>query len=643
MQALAQLISPGVDPLDVQQVVAAWQQDQPEALALAQQATAELGDDPASQAAIALVQQARYGNPAGRPADQVGSWRDLGYTTEPANGQGWPSIDGGGPARVRFDQVKDAYDVLVIGSGCGSVVAHLAAQSGASVLVVEAGQWLAAERPDALRNQRVGTGLETPAGPPIHGWPREVGPGIEVPPTDGRWSNNAFTLGGGMRVFGAQAWRFSPLDFQMASHYGVPEGSTLADWPISYADLAPYYTKVEQAMGVSGDRAGNPHAGTDEPYPMPPVPLNESGRLLRQAAQQLGWPTTPVPLLVNSTEYGGRPACRNCGACVGFTCRADAKNGTHNTVLPLALATGRVDLVTGARAVRLVVGAGGRIEQVQVVDVASGQCRTIRAERVVLAAGAIESARLLLLSAHEGEPEGIGNASDQVGRHLQAHLYPGAVGLTGDVVQDGVGPGPTVSIQNFRHDNPGIIGGGMLANDFIPLPQFTLGVLTRTGHLPRFGAGVHQGLIEHYRRHIMVFGPIQEVSTADARVRLSPTVRDSLGLPVVQLSGQVHAEDIRAADFMMDRAVEWLQQAGCSQVVGMPPRPTGPSIGQHQAGTLRIGSDPASSVVDPTGRVWGHPNLYVADTSVHVTNGAVNPVLTGLAMAWRTGELMLAE
>lgn len=641
MDALAALISPGIDPADLALVMAAWERDQPQTLALARQASAALGDDPASQAAIALVQQARYGNPSGRPPDQVASWTDLGFSTEPMDGGGWPAFGDSEPRSLPLDQAAEGYDVVVIGSGCGSVVANLAAQAGASVLIIEAGQWLAAEHPDALRNQRVGTGLATPAGPPIEGWSRQLEDGTVIPPTDGRWSNNAFTLGGGLRVFGAQAWRFSPLDFAMASHYGVPEGSALADWPIGYDDLAPYYSAVEQALGVSGDRAGNQHAGTDGPYPMPPVPLNQSGRLLREAADRLGWPTTPVPLLLNSTPYGGRPACRNCGACVGFACRAGAKNGTHNTVLPQALGTGRCELVTGARAVRLIVGRDGLITGVQVADVASGACRTIRAGRVVLAAGAIESARLLLLSAHEGEPDGLGNATDQVGRHLQAHLYPGAVGLTDEPVQEGMGPGPTVSVQQFRHDNPGIVGGGMLANDFVPLPQFTLGVLSRAGLLPRYGAGVHEGLARHYRRHIMVFGPIQEVSTAGARVRLSTTVRDGLGLPVAQLEGQLHPEDLRASDFMADRAVEWLEQAGCHQVVGLPSRPSGPSGGQHQAGTLRMGADPASSVVDPTGRVWGHPNLYVADTSVHVTNGAVNPVLTGLALAWRTGELML--
>ncbi|MGJ6979224.1 GMC family oxidoreductase [Aestuariimicrobium soli] len=654
--AIVEPLTPGVDPLDVTAVADAWAVDQPDRLAAA-------GSGSIAEA-VALAEQARYGNPRQLPAGEVASWREVGYTTEPADGQGWPDVDLAGPVTTGFDRVRDSYDVVVIGSGIGSVAARVAAEAGARVLLVEGGHWLPADRtrPDALRNQRFVSGLETPAGPVLAGNPRVVGePPVAVAATEGRWSNNAFTVGGGTRVFGAQAWRFSAEDFRMASTYGTPEGSALADWPITADDLAPWYLKVEHELGVSGSREGNPFAGTDEPYPMPPVPMNRSGEVMAAAAHRLGWSTNRVPLLINSVARAGRPACRSCGACVGFPCRAEAKNGTHNTALPIALATGNCTFVTGARAARITTattgGAASTVDGVDLVDVATGARRHVRAGRVVLAAGAVESARLLLLSAHEGEPTGLGNGTDQVGRHLQAHVYPGAVGLTDDIIQEGLGPGPTVAVSGFRHGNPGIVGGGMLANDFVPLPQFTLGVLQRAGVLPAHGAGVHEGLVRHFRRHIMIFGPIQEVTTADARVRLADDVTDSLGLPVARLSGALHPEDQRTADFMLDRAVEWLEAAGCREVHPLRSGGTGvagghaaaaraaagPSVGQHQAGTCRMGDDPASSVVNPEGRVWGHDNLAIADTSVHVTNGAVNPVLTGLALGWRTASLLMAH
>ncbi len=655
---LVEAISPGTDPADVEAVELAWAADQPqrlaEVIALADAAvTSSVGAllaDPATattaEAAIALAQQARYGNPRRLTADAVESWREVGFTTEPFGGQPWPQVDLPDPPSTSFPDLADGYDVVVIGSGCGAIAARLAAEAGARVLLVERGTFLGKDHPwhDALRNQRLNTGLETPAGPPFHGNPRVNAEGRTVWPDDYSWGNNAFTLGGGTRVFGAQAWRFCPEDFQMASQYGVPDGSALADWPIGYGDVAPFYERAEMELGVSGDATGNPYAGPrSRPYPMPPMPPTRSGELLSAAADRLGWSHNSVPLLINSETYNGRPACHQCGACVGFACPAEAKNGTQNTALPLALATGRVDLVLGAAATRLVCGAHGSITDVEITDLSGRGARTVRSGRVVLAAGAIESARLLLLSAHEGEPAGIGNATDQVGRHLQSHMYPGALGLVDEVVQECQGPGPTVSINGFRHGNHGIVGGGMLANDFVPLPLAALSRLTSAGIVPTWGSGVHDGLSQHYRRHLMAFGPIQEVTTADARVRLSPTVVDALGLPVVALSGSVHPEDVRTSDFMGDRAAEWLTEAGATNVVAMRSRPSGPSAGQHQAGTCRMGDDPATSVVDPHARVWGHPNLYVADTSVHVTNGGVNPVLTAMALAYRTATLMLAE
>jgi choline dehydrogenase-like flavoprotein len=658
-------ISPGVDPADVEAIALAWSADQPgrlaEVTALAATASpaesgagrppvAALLADPATAAttriAIALAEQARYGNPRRLAAEEVSSWRDVGYTPEPYDGRTWPEIDLGHPRTTAFADLADAYDVVVIGSACGSIAARLAAEAGARVLLVERGGFMGRESlwPDPLRNQRLNTGLVPPAGPPFAGNPRVNSEGRVVGPDDYSWNNNAFTLGGGTRVFGAQAWRFCPEDFQMASQYGTPEGSSLADWPIGYDDMAPYYDRAEHDLGVSGDPSGNPYAGSrTRPYPMPPLASNRSGQILSAAADRLGWSHNSVPLLINSEARAGRPACVQCGACVGFPCPAEAKNGTHNTALPLALATGRVDLVLGAVASRLVCGAGGAITDVEITDLETRSPRTLRSGRVVLAAGAVETARLLLLSAHEGEPDGVGNNTDQVGRHLQAHMYTGAVGVVDEIVQDCQGPGPTVSINGFRHANHGIIGGGMLANDFVPLPMATLDRLQGAGILPEWGPEVHQGLSRLYRRHLMAFGPIQEVTTADARVRLSPTVTDALGLPVAAFSGSVHEEDLRTADFMADRSAEWLGAAGATRIVAMRSRPSGPSGGQHQAGTCRMGDDPATSVVDPHARVWGHPNLYVADTSVHVTNGGVNPVLTAMAGAYRTTTLMLAE
>jgi choline dehydrogenase-like flavoprotein len=379
---------------------------------------------------------------------------------------------------------------------------------------------------------------------------------------------------------------------------------------------------------------------------MPPVSGSGNPRLLAEAAEQLGWGTLPVPLLINSTDHGGRSACRHCAQCVGFACPVEAKSGAHNTSIPAALATGRGFLIADTTAERLITDGAGRVTGVAVAGVDDGVVwrSQISAEDVIISAGAIESARLLLNSRSDREPDGLGNDHDQVGRHLQGHLYGGALGVFDDPVLDLAGPGPSIASCDFRHGNPGLIGGGMIANEFVPTPVSSFGYLTAAGIIPSHGIEAKEGMRQLTRRTLRVVGPIQEVTSADSRVRLDDRVRDRFGNPAPVLSGEVHREDVSARDFLSERAQEWLTAAGARTVVMTPTprnRPTGPSGGQHQAGTCRMGSDPKTSVTDPYGRVWGHDNLRVADGSLHVTNGGVNPVLSILANALRVADALV--
>jgi choline dehydrogenase-like flavoprotein len=433
-------------------------------------------------------------------------------------------------------------------------------------------------------------------------------------------------------VYGAMAWRFSPEDFRMGSTYGAP----FVDWPIGYDDLAPYYDRVEWELGVCGSDALRPFDGPRERgYPMPPFAPNAAAPVLARGAAALGIATAAIPLLINSVPYGGRPACIRCGTCAGFACHAGAKNGSHNTTIPRALATGRCDLLTGTAATRLI--SNGR--SVVGVELARpGRRLAVRARHVVVCAGAIETARLLLAS-------DVGNEHDQVGRYLQGHVYAGAVGVFDEAVQDSVGPGPLISTTDFRHDNDGILGGGILANEFVPIPIEAYTKLTGAGVVPAWGQAGADAMREAYTRTQVVVGPIQEVPAAASRVTLAPAVADGNGMPAVRLLADAREpNDVRSAEFLGARAQEWLQASGARTTTPLLwAQPQGPSAGQHQAGTCRMGSDPGRSVTDTWGRVWGHDGVTVADGSLHVTNGGVNPVLTILALAWRTSEHLAAE
>ena len=411
------------------------------------------------------------------------------------------------------------YDAIITGSGAsGCIAAAVLAEAGWRVLLLERGKLLSNAEigRDHLRNQRLSLYGHN-AGPDSSGNPRVavdlLGNERIIPPHNGAYSNNAATVGGGTRVYGGQAWRFMPDDFRMATKYGIPEGSSLSDWPITYDELAPDYERAEWEIGVCGEHEGNQYQGPrSRPYPLPPVPVSAKGRALRGGADALGWSVFSPPQCINTVPYHGRDACVKCKYCVGFYCPSNAKNGTWNTVLPRALATGNCELVTRAMVERIDTNSQGDVVGATYFVEENGSVRRVSAtaKRVVCASGAIETARLLLNSTSDKHPAGLGNANDMVGRNLQGHYYPGAAGLLEESIYDGIGPGVSTATCRFNHNNAGIIGGGMLADDYIRLP-----IIFWRGHLapgtPRWGAANKAYMRDNYARSLNVMGPLHEI------------------------------------------------------------------------------------------------------------------------------------
>jgi choline dehydrogenase-like flavoprotein len=497
---------------------------------------------------------------------------------------------------------------------------------------------------DELRSQRT-TVLGNAFGPDDEHCVRlaESGDGQfrKVLPSEGAYNNVAACVGGGTFSYGAMAWRYMERDFRMQSTYGAPPGSTLADWPLSYRELEPFYTKAEWEIGVSGKAGANPfEPPRGKPYPMPPLPLNTEASLLLPAARRLGWHPFPIPMAINSVAYQGRPGCVACPHCVGFACEVNAKNSTAVTAIPRALATRLCELRTQTVARRIATGASGHATAVEYFQ--GGQLFEQPCRAVVASCSATETPRLLFNSASKLFPQGIGNRHDWVGRNLQGHAYAGAYGLIEREVFDGLGPAARVACCDFNHGLPGgLKGGALLANEFIRLPYlFARGAIAPG--VPLWGLEHKRYVRTWYKRSMSVQGPVQEMPVFENRVELAPDLTDAWGIPTLRIRGRRHPNDLEVARFISSKAETWLKEAGAVKTFPKLPG-SGVSGGQHQAGTCRMGDDPQTSVVDRYCRIHDVDNIWVVDGSVHVNNGGFNPSLTIQAIAYWAAARMIRD
>lgn len=526
-------------------------------------------------------------------------------------------------------------DAVVVGAGAGGgIVAKQLASAGLKCVILERGQWPDYDDSpnDELINQR------THAIRPLHTLDRRKFSNAEKP-----WLHdhflNAACVGSGTVTYGAMAWRFMPQDFKLRTLYPNIKDSALADWPITYDELEPYYEQAEYEVGVSGDQRDNPFAPPRKrDFPMPAFEHNmEDREILIPAMKRLGFHPYPIPMLRNSVRYNGRAACLRNHTCCGYICPCDAKNGTQNTVIPVAMRTGNCEVRTGSIAYEIVM-EGRRAVGVRYFDL-DRNSHFQPADAVVSAAGSSGTAKLLLMSKSDMFKEGLGNNSDMVGRCANSHHYCGAFGLFDRDVSSEMGPGATVAFSDFNHLPDRKIFAGVLCSEFYTLPWARSRI--RPPNSPRWGAEHKRYQRENYRRMLQLLGPVQEIPMYEARIVLHKTRRDAFGIPMLSSQGGKHPLTAVQAKIMTDAAESVLREAGAKTVwkVGDKPNLSYCNAGgQHQAGSCRMGDNPKYSVVDPNCKIWGTENVFIGDAAVHVNNGGFNPVLTVMALAFRTGE-----
>ncbi len=534
--------------------------------------------------------------------------------------------------------------MIVVGLGAaGSVAAHVLTQAGLRVVAIEAGprlrradmtfdelrndvdQWMGAPK-SAGEVPTFRTGVGEPTAPAPY-------PAVMV---------NA--VGGSALHYPGTSPRLLPWNFRARSltveRYGegaVPADSTLVDWPLDYDELEPYYDLVERAIGISGAAGANPYEGPRSgPYPMPPLRRTGLTELMTRGARELGWHPYPAPAAINSIPFNGNPACTYCGFCENNGCHNGAKGSPDNNLLPLAEATGKLEVIESARVTRIEVDRGGRATGVAYVQ--HGEARVQRAAAVLLGAHTYENVRLLLLSGIDGR--------GQVGRHFMPHINPEVFGLfPGIDLKMATGSwGQGVSVDDFNGDNfdhagLGFISGGMFTAAHELLKPILLSQTVPPGR-PRWGPEWKLWLARHGRSIAMTLAQVDVLPYRTNMLDLDPVAKDRNGMPRVRVTFKPHASEARARRFLIGKLAEWLRAAGATETWARP----GEAIELRTAyGGARMGADPSTSVVDPFGFAHGIENLGLLGSCLFPTAGGHNPTLTLQALAWRTSERLVAD
>jgi len=542
---------------------------------------------------------------------------------------------------MRHFPTSTEVDYIVIGSGAaGGIMAKQLSVAGFSVVVLEQGSWGKYGREheynkDEWLNRNLSDEDRLMSDPAQQR--NTFRPNDKVKAVAGTHSYGC-VVGGGTVTYGGSSWRHLPYEFREASHDPtIPSGTAMADWPITYEELEPYYTQAEWEMGISGLRVNSPFmAPMTKDYPVPPVPLKSSGALLNTAAAKLGLTVVPGPLAIITQPYMGRAACVNCGICSGYGCQVRARSSSAVTMLPIAEKTGRCEIRVKSYVREISVDDSGRVTGVVYFDARKREIRQ-RAKAVILSANASESARLLLMSKSARFPDGLANSNGMVGRCVMFGNVVNVSALFEHPLNEYKGVVSGAGIVDYVHSDPkrGFYGGGrMTARGY--LTPLELGLDGLSPDAPRWGAGYKQALREEANHRMTITSFVTQLPLEANRVDLDPEVKDAWGLPAMRITSSAHADDKRNMEFFRQKSIEILKAAGATKVWAPP---VGEARGgAHNRGTCRMGNDPKTSVVDKYHKAHDVPNLYIVDGSNLVTGGRNHPTLTIQALAFRASE-----
>lgn len=558
--------------------------------------------------------------------------------------------------------LEKEYDVIVVGSGAaGGMAAHRLTEAGASVLMLEAGREYDPTTETPM--------FDLPSDAPLHGastpdkeggfYDCTVGGGWDVPGepytiADGsefKWWR-ARMLGGRTNHWGRMSLRFGPYDFQSRTRDGMG-----VDWPIGYKDLAPYYDKVEELIGVFGDAEGFENSPDSPPGLLHKPPRFRAFEAWMQMVMERkhNIPLVPAHMAILTREHRGRPPCLYATDCLRG-CSIGANFQSTTVLLPPARATGRLTVRTHAHVAEVTLGRDGKANGVIFVDSNTGERHNPKARAVVLGASTLETARILMLSQSPAHRDGIGANSGHLGRNL---MDTPSVAVGARVSQlEGLPAFNDEGVTLFHAYAPWWGYGAQRAGamDFAKgfhlemwggrrLPEMEdmleIAELTTT-----HGAALHEEMRRLYGSVVWLMGRGEMVPNAASYCELDTATTDRHGLPVLRFHWDWGEEATRScrkqreviADIFKSMNAEILTDL--DKPIGKAIRPGGQMI--HEAGAARMSMREADGVINANGAVWGVPNLYVVDGAAFPSMPDKNPTLTILALAWRAADHLIA-
>jgi choline dehydrogenase-like flavoprotein len=517
--------------------------------------------------------------------------------------------------------VMETVDVLIIGAGAsGAAVAWSLSEMKLNILCLEQGDRMDAGRyPSTQRNwevQRLG--------------PYNVSPNVRKLPSDYPINDqdspiaiaNFNGVGGSTILYSGHFPRFHPSDFKVKTLDGVAD-----DWPIDYDLLDPYFALNDKMMGVSG-------LGGDPAYPpieglQPPVPMGRMGEKIGEGFNKLGWHWWPAYSAIITRPHKGRDRCINLGPC-NTGCAQGAKSSVDITYWPEALRNG-VKLKTRARVREITVDSRGLANGVIYYDETGAEC-VQRARMVIVACSGVGTPRLLLNSRSTAFPDGLANSSGMVGKNLMLHPLGYVEGVFEEPLDSHLGPhGCCILGQEFYETDQarGYVRGYTMQVLRGPGPIETAMAGLARRDIP-WGQGHHAAFAARFGHTIGMGIIVEDLPEPTNTVTLDPELKDAHGIPAPKVTYRLSENSKKMLAHGLERGKEVMTAAGSVKNFAFGPVR---NTGWHLMGTARMGHDPATSVVDASGRCHDVPNLFVVDSSIFVTSGGVNPVSTMQAVA----------